>query len=136
MKNLFGVMPGILYGWPKNVFHQAGIEKSILDINAAVRPHFAIVDGIIGMEGDGPIMGKPKHVGVIVMGRNLPAVDATCCRIMGINPRKIGYLSVASGNLGPIKESNISQRGETIESVRTDFELLDYIEAHKGLRLL
>ena len=88
MKNLFGVMPGMFYGWPKNVLHQEGIDESILDINATVKPHFAIVDGIVGMEGDGPIMGTPKNAGVIVMGRNLPAVDATCCRIMGINPTK------------------------------------------------
>ena len=57
MKNLFGVMPGVCYGWPKNVLHHAGIPESILDIAATVRPHLAIVDGIIGMEGDGPIMG-------------------------------------------------------------------------------
>ena len=60
MKNLFGVMPGLYYGWPKNVLHHAGIGGSILDINAAVKPHLAIVDGIIGMEGDGPIMGTPS----------------------------------------------------------------------------
>jgi len=60
MKNLFGVMPGIYYGWPKNVLHHAGIENSILDINATLKPHFAVVDGIVGMEGDGPIMGTPK----------------------------------------------------------------------------
>ena len=78
LKNFFGVMPGIVYGWPKNVLHYAGIGPSILDINAAVRPHLAIVDGIIGMEGDGPIMGTPRHLGALVMGTNLPAVDATC----------------------------------------------------------
>ena len=61
MKNLFGVMPGVCYGWPKNVLHHAGIRQSILDINAAVRPHLAIVDGIIGMEGDGPIMGTAER---------------------------------------------------------------------------
>lgn len=136
MKNLFGVMPGIFYGWPKNVFHWEGIEQSIFDINATVGAHFAIADGIIGMEGDGPIMGNPKQAGVIVMGRNLAAVDATCARIMGINPQKVPYLEAASGRLGPIKESNISQRGETVQSVRTNFELLDYIEAHRGLRSL
>ena len=78
LKNLFGVMPGICYGWPKDVLHHAGIPESILDIAATVRPHLAIVDGIIGMEGDGPIMGTPKASGVLVMGTNLPAVDATC----------------------------------------------------------
>ena len=88
MKNLFGLMPGSFYGWPKNVLHLAGLEECICDINATVRPHFAIVDGIVGMDGDGPIMGSPKTTGVIIMGRNFPAVDATCARVMGINPKK------------------------------------------------
>lgn len=134
MKNLFGVMPGIFYGWPKNVFHWEGIEQSIFDINATVGAHFAIVDGIVGMEGDGPIMGKPKQAGVIVMGRNLVAVDATCARIMGINPQKVAYLAAAGERLGPIREPRIFQHGETIKSVRTNFELLQNIEAHQGLR--
>ena len=78
LKNFFGVMPGVVYGWPKNVLHHAGIGRSIVDIVAAVKPHLAIVDGIVGMEGDGPIMGTPRQAGVLVMGTNLPAVDATC----------------------------------------------------------
>lgn len=135
MKNLFGTMPGSFYGWPKNVLHTAGIIESILDINATLRPHFAIVDGIVGMEGDGPIMGTAKQAGVIVMGRSLPGVDATCARLMGINPRKVGYLAAVENDLGPIRESFITQRGEAWESVRTDFQLLDYIDAHRGLRL-
>ncbi len=135
MKNMFGVMPGIYYGWPKNVLHHAGIENSILDINATLKPHFAIVDGIVGMEGDGPIMGDPKQANVVVMGRNLVAVDATCCRIMGIAPEKISYLHKADNWLGPIAEGAISQRGETIGSVRTNFKLIDQIPAHQGIRL-
>lgn len=135
MKNLFGTLPGSFYGWPKNVLHTAGIVDSIIDINTTLRPHFAIVDGITGMEGDGPIMGTAKHAGVIVMGRNLPSVDATCARLMGINPHKINYLADADNNLGPINDSRITQRGEPWQSVRTDFQLLDYIDAHKGLRL-
>jgi uncharacterized protein (DUF362 family) len=135
MKNLFGVMPGIYYGWPKNVLHHAGIENSILDINATLKPHFAIVDGIVGMEGDGPIMGDPKRVGVLVMGRNLPAVDATCCRIMGIDPYQVSYLERADNWVGPIAEAAIEQRGETPASVRTNFNLIETIPAHRGLRL-
>ena len=135
MKNLFGVMPGIYYGWPKNVLHAAGIQNSILDINATLNPHFAIVDGIVGMEGDGPIMGDPKRVGVLVMGRNLPAVDATCCRIMGIDPYKVSYLERADNWLGPVSEAAIEQRGESIPSVRTNFNLIETIPAHQGLRL-
>lgn len=136
MKNLFGVMPGRYYGWPKNVLHLAGIEGSILDINAALKPHLALVDGILGMEGDGPIMGTPKAAGVLVMGRNLPAVDATCARIMGIDPWRIRYLAgAAESRLGPIQESNIRQRGETIASVRTPFGLIEAIPAHRDISL-
>jgi uncharacterized protein (DUF362 family) len=136
MKNLFGVMPGIYYGWPKNLLHQAGLENSILDINATLKPHFAIVDGIIGMEGDGPIMGTPVNSGVLVIGRNLPAVDATCCRIMGIDPRKITYLAKAENRLGPIDASAVMQVGEEISSVRRNFQLIDDIPAQQGLRLI
>jgi uncharacterized protein (DUF362 family) len=136
MKNLFGVMPGIYYGWPKNVLHQVGIDNSILDINATLKPHFAIVDGIVGMDGDGPIMGDPKRVGVLVMGSNLAAVDATCCRIMGIDPYQVSYLERADNWLGPISDKSIEQRGETIATVRTNFNLIDMIPAHRGLRLV
>jgi uncharacterized protein (DUF362 family) len=135
MKNMFGVMPGIVYGWPKNVLHHAGIERSILDINATIKPHFAIVDGITGMEGDGPIMGAPCHAGVLVMGRNLTAVDATSARIMGVDPQKIAYLKAASNRLGPIKEKYISQRGELINAVRKNFRLREDIPAQRGLRM-
>jgi len=126
MKNLFGVLPGICYGWPKNVLHVAGIPQSILDLTATVRPHLAIIDGIVGMEGDGPIMGTPKRANVLVMGTNLPAVDATAARLMGFDPRRIPYLRVASGRLGPIGSSRIQQRGESIERLAQRFELMDH----------
>lgn len=135
MKNLFGVMPGSYYGWPKNVLHHAGIMESILDIAAALKPQLAIVDGIIGMEGDGPIMGTPKPAGVLVMGRNPPAVDATCARIMGIDPQRILYLARAAGKLGAIREAQIRQLGETIAGVRAPFALIEKIPAHQGIRL-
>ncbi|MBX6315552.1 MAG: DUF362 domain-containing protein [Isosphaeraceae bacterium] len=126
MKNLFGVMPGVCYGWPKNVLHHAGIPGSILDITAAVRPHLAIVDAIIGMEGDGPIMGTPRPLGALVLGTNLPAVDATATRLMGIDPARIPYLAAASGRLGPIAERHIRQRGESIASLAQTFAILDH----------
>lgn len=126
MKNLFGVMPGICYGWPKNVLHHEGITPSILDINEAVAPDLAIVDGIIGMEGDGPIMGTPRRSGVVVMGTNLPAVDATATRLMGFNPYQVAYLAEASGRLGPIRANHIRQVGESIASARQGFALLDH----------
>lgn len=125
MKNLFGVMPGVVYGWPKNVLHHAGIPESILDINAAVAPQLAIVDGIVAMEGDGPIMGVPRKAGLLVMGTNLPAVDATTSRLMGLDPWKVTYLAAASGRLGPIAESHITQRGERLSGLVQNFHFIN-----------
>jgi len=133
MKNFFGVVPGSVYGWPKNELHHIGIPESIVELNRIFRRSFGIVDGIVGMEGNGPIQGTPKPAGVLVMGSDLPAVDATCCRIMGIDPAKIEYLRMASdGSLGNVEESRIEQRGEKINEVRTNFALID---SFRGLRL-
>lgn len=125
MKNLFGTLPGIYYGWPKNLLHKVGIAQSILDITATVRPQLAIVDGIVGMEGDGPIMGTPKPAGVLVMGRNPVAVDATAARLMQIDPWRVSYLAAASGRLGPVAERHIHQRGESPARFTQRFELID-----------
>lgn len=125
MKNYFGLVPGSIYGWPKNELHYIGIPKSIVELTRVFGPKsFAIVDGIVGMEGNGPIQGTPKPLGVLVMGSNLPAVDATCCRIMGIDPTKVEYLETANGTLGVTGETQIAQVGETIASVRTNFQLI------------
>ncbi|MGH9354280.1 MAG: DUF362 domain-containing protein [Terriglobia bacterium] len=125
LKNMFGILPGNCYGWPKNVLHWAGIGPSILDINGTVRPDFAIVDGIVGMEGNGPIQGTAKTCGVLVMGDDPVAVDATAARVMGLLPERIDYLAKAGTLLGHLKEDKISQLGESIASVKTPFEVLD-----------
>jgi uncharacterized protein (DUF362 family) len=126
MKNFFGLVPGSVYGWPKNELHHIGIPQSIVELTRIFRRSFAIVDGIVGMEGNGPIQGTPKPAGVLVMGSDLPAVDATCCRIMGIDPSKVEYLHMAAeGNLGNVEELHIEQRGEKVREVRTNFALID-----------
>ena len=124
MKNFFGLVPGSVYGWPKNKLHYIGIPRSIVELNRRFRNTFAIVDGVVGMEGNGPIQGTPKSAGVLVMGSDLAAVDATCCRIMGIDPEKVEYLRLAAG-FGHVHPDRIEQRGETIASVHTDFALID-----------
>jgi uncharacterized protein (DUF362 family) len=123
MKNLFGLVPGAVYGWPKNVLHWAGIDESVVAVNSAFPRVFTLVDGIEGMEGNGPIQGRPKHAGVLVGCSDRVAVDATCCRIMGIDPQKIRYLKQAESH-GQTVEANVRQIGEPIRSVRTAFDLL------------
>jgi len=132
LKNMFGVVPGNCYGWPKNILHWAGINKSLLDINSTVRPDFAIVDGIVGMEGNGPTQGTAKPCGVIVMGDDPVAVDCTCARIMGLLPERIEYLTQAALLLGHLKEEKIQQIGESIAEVLTPFEVLDNFKKLKG----
>lgn len=135
MKNMFGAMPGSYYGWPKNVLHWAGINQAIFDINATIKPHFAIVDGVIGMQGDGPIMGEPKNSGLLVMGRSLPAVDATCARLMGIDPYKIPHLAASNQRIGTISKTFIQQCGENLSLLKTNYNLIDIIPAQQGIRL-
>jgi len=124
LKNLFGCVPGRIYGWPKNVLHWAGIEASIVDIAGAVRPHYALVDGIVGMEGNGPIQGQPRHAGVLVFGDDPVATDTVAARLMGLDPTRIAYLREAGRFLGEGRWDHIDQRGEDPERLATNFALL------------
>jgi uncharacterized protein (DUF362 family) len=122
LKNLFGTLPGICYGWPKNELHWRGIPNSIVDIALTNTPHLAIVDGIIGMEGDGPLNGVAKPFGALIMGIDLVAVDATCCRLMELPAERIQTLALgALKRLGRIKEAEIPQLGESIASMSKPF---------------
>jgi uncharacterized protein (DUF362 family) len=132
MKNFFGVMPGAVYGWPKNLLHQRGIPESIVDIVATVRPHFTIVDGVVAMEGDGPIMGTARPVGLLAMGADLVAVDATCARVMGLDPAKVPHLEMAGRFLGHAAAERVEHRGEPLSRYATRFELAPNTE---GMRL-
>ena len=134
MKNLYGVIPGSRYGWPKNVLHVNGIPETVYDINASLPKTIAVVDGIECMEGDGPIMGTPKHMGLVVVGTVPAAVDATVARLMYLCPEKIGYLCLAADRLGPIDDRYIDQRGELWQPLAASFQLMD--QPHlQGLRV-
>jgi uncharacterized protein (DUF362 family) len=125
MKNLYGTLPGLMYGWPKNVLHYAGIPETVYDINASLPPRIAIVDGILCMEGDGPIMGTPKPMGLVAVGLNPTAVDATLARIMGFDPTRIPYLALAANRLGPLEPRLIPQRGERWQDLASPFHIVD-----------
>lgn len=134
LKNMFGVVPGSVYGWPKNALHWAGIHRSILDINSSLPiPQFAIVDGIVGMEGNGPLQGQAKQSGVLILGDDLVAVDATAARLMKIEPRKIEYLEIADRFLGNISHERIELVGEQLERFQQDYRVIENFQELKVL---
>jgi uncharacterized protein (DUF362 family) len=121
LKNLFGTLPGRVYGWPKNILHWAGIEPSILDIAGAVRPSYAIIDGIVGMEGNGPISGEPVESGVLVFADDPVAADTIGASLMGSDPERIPYITEAGRFLGQTDRDRIQQHGEDPERLIRSF---------------
>ena len=112
LKNCFGCVPSRIYGWPKNVLHYQDVQRSILDVAAAVRPDLAIVDGIVAMEGNGPISGDPVSVGAVVIGDDPVATDVVAASVMGVDPTAIAYLDEAGRFLGQTDRDRIATRGE------------------------
>src|SRR2546422_9959949 len=100
LKNMFGIVPGCRYGWPKNVLHWAGIHESVLDICATVRPHFVIADGIVAMEGDGPLNGTAKELHTILLGDDPVAADSILARLLVSEPNDVKHIQEAGRFIG------------------------------------
>ena len=137
-KNLFGLVPGL----EKPIFHarfpkQERFADMLLDLHSCVGPHLHIVDGIVGMEGDGPTGGEPRPLGVVLAGTNAVAVDHVLCRILGIEPLDVPVIraAVARGWLD-VHGSNIVILGDPLETVSvTDFKKPStYLGEGKGIK--
>jgi uncharacterized protein (DUF362 family) len=124
LKNMFGIVPGMKYGWPKNLLHWSGIHESILDICATVPIHFVIVDGIIAMEGNGPLQGTARELGKIVLADDPVAADATCARLMGFDPLQVRHISEGSRFLGNLHENRITMLWEETTTPLRPFSVL------------
>ena len=124
MKNMFGVVPGARYGWPKNILHWKGIQESILDLCATVPVHFVIADGIVAMEGNGPLNGTPRRLGTIVLADDPVAADATCARLMGFEPERITHIREGARFLGNASPTLVDQVGEVVNAPATPFQLV------------
>src|SRR5580692_93589 len=124
MKNMLGTVPGARYGWPKNILHWRGIQESILDVCATIPVHFVIVDGIIAMEGNGPLSGTARPLGKIVLADDPVAADATCARLMGFEPDRILHIREGAKFLGNVSPSLIDQVGEALTPPTTPFDVV------------
>lgn len=124
MKNMFGVVPGNRYGWPKNILHWKGIQQSILDVCATVPIHFVIADAVIAMEGNGPLNGSPRPLWTVVLADDPVAADATCARLMGFEPDRIPHIHEASCFLGNSSPDLIDQAGEALRPPEVPFQVV------------
>ena len=111
MKNMFGIVPGSRYGWPKNILHWAGIHESILDICATVRPDFVIADAIVGMEGDGPLDGVPLTLHTVLLSDDPVAADSSLARLVGFEPSLVKHIYEAARFIGNARDSAIDRLG-------------------------
>jgi len=119
MKNMFGVIASRR----KSQFHSR-LSDVLVYINQAVRQHLIIADGIVAMEGLGPIHGKPVNLGLLISGRNPFTVDAACCHLVGFNPYAVEALWKAhQQGLGEIDPQKIRFIGEDVTKVRSKFSL-------------
>ena len=124
MKNMFGIVPGSKYGWPKNLLHWKGIHRSILDICTTAPVHFVIADGVIAMEGNGPLYGTHRYLGKIVLADDPVAADFTCARLMGLDPYRVRHLSRAAQFLGNGSYDRIDLIAEGLPLRTTPFDVL------------
>lgn len=124
MKNMFGIVPGTKYGWPKNILHWRGIEQSIVDVCATVPIHFVIADAIVAMEGNGPLAGNARPLHRIVLADDPVAADATCARLMGLVPGRIAHIREASRFMGNFSTQLIQQLAEPVTPPHSPFDLV------------
>ncbi len=120
VKNMFGIIPGT----NKAGYHfRAGRDKvlfakMLVDLYRSKPPVMNIVDGIIGMEGNGPGGGEAINTGVIVMGENGFAVDHAIPKIVGLKPDSVFTNMVYRKFVNEGKEIEYKILGETIEAVK------------------
>ena len=120
MKNLVGLASETAYAlpvaqnFPRHDLHDRGIDLSIMDLNL-VRPiDFAVIDGVWGMEGQGPTSGTPVATNVVLAGLNPVAVDRVGLDVMEIPQNAVTYLEYAAqAGLGPPDTSTVTQLGDT-----------------------
>ncbi len=123
VKNMFGCV----VGKKKPQLHmEAGKDsrqfaRMIVEIYGSVAPALTIIDGIIGMEGNGPGSGDPKPIGLILASSDAVAMDRIICEIIGAQPEKLFTLAAAKElGYGNVELNEIEVRGEDLKNVKVD----------------
>jgi uncharacterized protein (DUF362 family)/ferredoxin len=114
IKNNYGILPGAqkanghcIAGNPFN------FNELVVDIFGIRIPDLVIIDGILGMEGNGPASTDLRHIGKILASNNAVALDATISRMMGFDPADLRFLQIAKERgYGSYEEDKIEIIGE------------------------
>lgn len=123
IKNL--VMGGIRRG-DKPLVHQGCkmINLNIAELAGRLWPALSVIDGIRGMEGDGPCRGTSVQSGVVISSTDALAADRVACEVMGVDFKKVGYLvHCAERGLGEADLKRIEIAGESIQDCAMSFKL-------------
>jgi uncharacterized protein (DUF362 family) len=116
LKNQFGCYPQ-----HNRILLHPKLDRVLVLINKILQPKLAIMDGIIAMEGRGPINGKPRQFDTILASTDPVALDATAMRVVGIDPYTSRHVRWASDDgLGVISESDIVIDGD-FDAFKTEF---------------
>lgn len=126
-KNMFGAVPGTTkpeyhYRFP----NPESFSDMIVDLDEFFRPKISIVDAVVGMEGNGPTAGTPRHIGVIAASENPHELDLVCAKIIGISPKNVPTLQAAiKRNLCPAEVGELEVVGDIESFCIPDFKLVD-----------
>ena len=117
LKNQWGCVPRK----DRLIWHKH-LDRLLSDIAALVPVKLSIMDGIVGMQGRGPINGYPINANLVVGGRDEVAVDATSMRLIGLDPYSSGHVRLAAERgIGAIAEGDIGIDGD-FEKLRVAIE--------------
>lgn len=117
LKNQFGCYPQ-----HNRILLHPRLDRVLVLINKIAKPRIAIMDGIVAMEGRGPINGRPRRFDVVLGSADPVALDATAMRLVGIDPTTSRHVRWASEEgLGNIAAENIDIDGD-FAGLQTQFE--------------
>jgi uncharacterized protein (DUF362 family) len=115
-------LKGLLTDKAKKAMHQQGLFEGVIDLLSALKPRLAVVDAIVCQEGVGPVFGKPVEMNLILAGKDMVAVDATCARLIGYSPLEtLLTVNAAARGLGTMDADQIELMGVPLESVERRF---------------
>ena len=126
VKNQFGCIPGVLKGeFHVKLPNAEDFAKMLVDLNNFVHPRLYIMDGIYGMEGNGPRGGTPRKMNILLFSNDPIALDATVCRLIDLNPEYVPTIKYGmESGTGTYLENEIELVGDNFNTFLTkDFKV-------------